>query len=475
MARKILLAFLCVPMLALTGCGSAYKDQGWAPPRPLGAQGSGQRAPTTLPVSSRRLGFSEPQGVITLRQALSAALVQSPELASFAYGVRSAEADVLQASLLPNPELGLEVENFGGSKSVKKFDAAESTVSLSQLIELGGKRSKRTRAAQLATGLAGWDYETKRMDVLTDVARRFVDVAAAQRRLELAQQNVDLSDKVLSTVTERVQAGKVSPVEQTKARVLLLAGRAALGKTRGQLASARQQLAATWGSPKAQFESVNADLETLAPVPAKEALFARVAQNPDLARWTTELNRRRADIAVAKSRSIPDLTVAAGARRFSEDGDVGAVMGVSIPIPIFNQNQGEIRKSRMEMLKALADQRAAQTRIFSALEVAYQDLSTAHNTAIVLRDEVLPGAESAFSITNISYTEGKLPYIEVLDAQRTLYEARGQYTDALIEYHKAVADVERLIGERLVGQGVDTIVETQASTKEAATQKSQEK
>ena len=88
------------------------------------------------------------------------------------------------------------------------------------------------------------------------------------------------------------------------------------------------------------------------------------------------------------------------------------------------------------------------------------------------RSEVVPGAEESFTITNVSYSEGKLRYLDVLDAQRTLYEARAQYTDALVEYHKAVADVERLVGEQLDGQSV---VETKASTQEAATQPSQEK
>lgn len=474
MARRILLISIGAALLGIAGCASEYTDGGWMPPRPLGSDLPVYRASPATTAPSQT-SDAEPTGVLRLRQAMAAALLHSPELASSSYTVRSAEASVLQASLPPNPELGIEVENFGGSGSVKGFETAETTVALSQAIELGGKRAKRTEAARLATDLAGWDYETKRIDVLTEVAQRFIDVAAAQRRVELARQNVELADQVLKTVAERVKAGKVPPVEQTKSRVLLATNRSALERARRQLISARQRLAATWGSTQPTFDSVSGDLDTLAPIPTRENLLARLSQNPDLARWSTELALRRAELAVAKSKSIPDLMVSGGVRQFAETDDVGGVAGISIAIPIFDRNQGDIRKSRFDMLKSLSDRQAAATSVRAALEEAYQNLHTAHEVAVTLRTEVLPGAEEAFSVTNISYSEGKLPYIDVLDAQRTLYEARSQYTDALVEYHKAVADVERLVGEGLGAMSVETITGSKASTQETATQKSQEK
>ena len=444
------MAFIGAPVLVIAGCGADYTDRAWVPPRPLSSDLSAYRASsaTTAPAEAAP---AEPTGVLTLRHAIAAALLRNPELASSSYSVRVAETGVLQAGLPPNPELGVEVENFGGSGDVRAFETAETTVSLSQVIELGGKRSKRTQAAKLTADLVGWDYETKRIDVLTEVAQRFIDVAAAQRRVELAKENVTLAEQVLNTVAERVKAGKVPPVEQTKSRVLLATNRTAMERARRQLLTARQRLAATWGSSQATFDSVSADLETLRPIPAQENLFARLGQNPDLARWATEISLRRAELAVAKSKSIPDIAVSVGARQFAETDDVGVVAGISLPITIFDRNQGDIRKSRYDALRSLAERQAAETRVRAALGEAYQNLSTALDTAVTLRDEVLPGAEEAFSVTNKSYSEGKLPYIEVLDAQRTLYEARAQYTDALVEYHKAVADVERLVGERLSG------------------------
>ena len=120
-----------------------------------------------------------------MRQALSLALVKNPELAAFSWEVRAREARALQASLLPNPEIEVELENFGGSGDVGGFEQTESTLLLRQLIELGGKRRKRTHVAALESDLAAWDFEIKRLDVFTQVTQFFVGVVSAQERVAL--------------------------------------------------------------------------------------------------------------------------------------------------------------------------------------------------------------------------------------------------------------------------------------------------
>src|SRR3972149_1747368 len=163
----------------------------------------------------------EPKGDLELREALSLALLHNPELASFSIEVRAAEARTLQAGLRPNPEFDVEVENFAGSGALRRFDETETTIQLGQLMELAGKRRKRERVASLERDLAGWDYEAKRGDVLTETSKTFVEVLAAQERLALTQELLRLAEQTFETVSARVQAGKVSPIEETKAGVAL--------------------------------------------------------------------------------------------------------------------------------------------------------------------------------------------------------------------------------------------------------------
>ena len=163
--------------------------------------------------------IAEPTGVVTLRDAVAFALVNNPELRAFSLEIRAADARKLQAGLLPNPKIGVEVEELGGTDERRGFDSSETRIELGQLIELAGKRSKRIRVATLEKALAEWDYQSKRLDVVNQVTQALIDVLAAQERLALAEELVELSYKAYTAVRQRVEAGKDSPVDETKAKV----------------------------------------------------------------------------------------------------------------------------------------------------------------------------------------------------------------------------------------------------------------
>jgi cobalt-zinc-cadmium efflux system outer membrane protein len=389
----------------------------------------------------------EPGGDIALRDALSLALQYNPELAAFSIEVRVAEARTLQAGLRPNPEVNIEMENFAGSGTLRSYDSAETTIQIGQLIELGGKRQKRARVASLERELTEWDYEAKRADVLTETSKSFVDVLAAQERVALAQELLRLAEQTFDTVSARVKAGKVSPLEETKAGVALSNSRIEHARAQRSLEAARKKLVAAWGSGVPAFERAVGPLDQLSPIPPEDRLAGEIRGSPDVARWATEQEQRRAASALQDAIRIPDLTLAAGVRRFRESGDSAFVAGASIPLPLFNRNQGGILESRRRLAKADRESAAAETRVRAALAETYQALSTAVSEIDALKTTVIPGAQNAFEAASEGYRQGKFGYLDVLDAQRTLFEARGQYVSALATYHKAVADLERAIGK----------------------------
>jgi len=188
--------------------------------------------------------FNEPAGTLVLPQALALALTQNPELAAFSWETRAREAAALQASFFPNPTFGANAANFG-NKVIRGFDGDVVTLELSQLIELGGKRAARTEAAALTKELADWDYESKRVDVLTQVSQAFIEVLTAQQRLALTQQTQELAKQMLVTTSARVQAGKVSPVEETKAKTARASVQIELMRAQRELEAARKRLAAS--------------------------------------------------------------------------------------------------------------------------------------------------------------------------------------------------------------------------------------
>lgn len=391
---------------------------------------------------------SQPSGDIRLGEAAALALLQNPALAAFSQEIRAREAAVLQAGLLPNPRLNVQSSSLGNT-SIKGFEGPSTTVQLSQLILLGSKITKRVKAAQLTQDLAGWEYEAKRVELLTQVAQSFIAVLSAQERLALAQQLVHLAEQVATTVSKRVQAGKISPVEETKAQVALSSVRIELTRAKRELKAARNRLAAAWGSTTPCFQKAIGQLSEVSPLPSLEQLRGLISQNPDLARWTTELARRQALIDLEKSEAIPDLTVNVGGTHYMDTGDYALVAGISIPIPLFDRNQGRIAEAQHRFIKAEEEQRAVEVQIATALGSAYQRLATAHAEVATLQTQVLPGAQRAFDAANQGFRLGKFGFLSVLDAQRTLFDAKSQYLRALSSYHQAVAAVERLIGEEL--------------------------
>ncbi|MHB1012105.1 MAG: TolC family protein [Desulfobacteria bacterium] len=406
----------------------------------------------------------EPKGDIALRDALSLALQYNPELAAFSIEIRVAEARTLQAGLRPNPEVNITAEHFAGTGTLRSYDSAETTIQISQLIELGGKRPKRARVASLNSELAGWDYEAKRADVLSETSKSFVDVLAAQERLVLTQELLRLAEQTFDIVSARVKAGKVSPLEETKAGVALSNSRIEHGRAQRSLEAARKKLVAAWGSGVPAFERAVGPLDQVSPIPPADRLTQEIRGNPDIARWTTEKEQRRTAAALQDAIRIPDLTLAAGVRDYRVSGDSAFVAGASIPLPLFNRNQGGILESRRRLAKAERESAAAETRVRAALAETYQALSTAVSEIDALKTTVIPGAQSAFEAASEGYRQGKFGYLEVLDAQRTLFESRGRYVEALGAYHKAVADAERLIGGEL-GEPEKSIETKRGSTR----------
>ena len=402
--------------------------------------------PSTKPGSETGVN---PTGIITLEQALSLALLNNPELAGFSLEVRASEAKTLQAGLRPNPELGVDLEQFGGSGDFKGVKTAQTTVLLSQLIEMGGKRIKRTRVAALEKDLSGWDYETKRLDVLTSVAKNFVEVLSDQELVAQNEELLRISEQVHHGVAERVEAGKISPLEETKAGVTLANTRIGLEQAKSSLRAARKKLSATWGEPSPSFTKADGDLRTLLPAPSEEELDRLISQNPDVARWVKEMEQRRAALESEKAKAIPDITLRAGMQRFNETEDSALVVGISMPLPVFDRNQGNIRAARYKLAKAREEARAAEVKAGANLGESYQAFSYAYAEAMSLSNEVLPAAQRAFDAAEEGFREGKFDYLELLDAQRTLFEAKVKHIQALSAYHRAKADVERLVGQPL--------------------------
>lgn len=440
-------------------------------------------------------GFADTT-VLTLGDAAARALEGNPDLAAFSWDIRAAEAREIQARLRPNPELSVEVENIrlgsaprvrtstwsvgttgvGLSRETEISDEdLEITLALSQVIELGGKRARRLELAARDRDVFAWDYEIARANVLRDVAQAYVSALAAQQRVALGNDLVELAQRVLDAVKARVEAGRVSPLEENKAATALASARVQAERSARELTATRTRLASLWGATEATFERVAGALENVHPLPDWEALDKTVEDSPDLKRWQAEIEKRHATLRVEKANRVPDIEVSAGFRMtrvpdsrttglgFGTDGvsysqsraqsdadwDDSVVVGVNVPLPLFNRNQGAIKEAEHLAGKAAEQRRSAHVTLHAALREAYEGAAGAYAAVLALRDGMLPLATQTFESFHEGYRQGKFGSLDVLDAQATLFELRSQYLDALTDYHAAATEVERLTGTEI--------------------------
>ena len=383
---------------------------------------------------------TEPTAPLTLETALELALGANPDLLAAGRELEAVEATITQARVRPNPLISTLIEDTQRS-------TRSTTLQLNQPIELGGKRPARIEAAERGRDAASAELDVKRAEIRAAVMTAFFDVLTAQERLRLAQSSVMLAQRATLAASRRVAAGKASPVEETKARVAEAGVRVESIQATSELATARKRLAATWGNPSPRFERAEGQVESMPTLPALADLATRLDYAPSLLRARLEVDRRQALTQVERTRRIPDVTVSLGAKRNEELGRNQAIFGVSIPIPVFDRNQGNLREALRRTDKARDELTAAEVRLGGELAQAHERLNAARQEVDSLQKDILPGAQSAYDAATKGFEMGKFSFLEVLDSQRTLLQAKSQYLRALSEGHRAAAEIERVLGD----------------------------
>jgi cobalt-zinc-cadmium efflux system outer membrane protein len=385
----------------------------------------------------------EPAGALTLAAALELAEQSSPELAAARRELAAVDALIDQARIRPNPILSATYDEIGS-------DAPVTELALSQEIELGGKRSARIEAAERARDVATADFEGTRMRLRSEVTAAFFDVLTAQERLALAQTSAELAQRAANAAARRVAAGKVSPVEETRAQVAAAGVQVELTQAEAALELARRQLSAIWGNSEPRFARAAEAAQMLPTAPALADLYERLTDSALLARARLETERRRATLELERAQRVPNLTVSAGAQHSEAFDSTQAVVSVAIPLPLFDRNQGNIGAAQQRLYQAQDEQAAAEVRLKRELAQAHALLTAASRQAQTLRENVLPGAQRAFEAATKGFELGKFDFLDVLDAQRTLLQARTQYLGALAQGTQAGAELARILGDGAV-------------------------
>ena len=426
--RKIKLA-AGAAAIWLSASGGAF-SQG-LPPGPA----VGERAPQSAAAAA-----AEP---LSLAKAIELALEGNPEVAAAKRQWEATEGQVLQGRSRPNPELAYSLEDTRSKTRTQSWQ-------LNLPLELGGKRAARTKAAEKTREQAQAQLAELQATVRANVAAAYFDVLTAQERLVLARDSAALAKSSTDTVSKRVAAGKVSPVEESKARVAEAGVRVELAQAASEQRNALSRLFALLGRIDAPYTVLEGKAENLPSVPSLVDLQPLIASSPGVVLARIEVDRRKALTDLEQSKRVPDVTVSVGMQRSNETQRNVLLFGVSVPLPVFDRNQGNLLEALKLEDKARDELQAATVRLHSEVAQARERLSTITAEVQSLQQEVLPGAKSAYDAATIGFENGKFNFLEVLDAQRTYFTAKSQYLKAIGEAHRAAADIDRLLGASMV-------------------------
>lgn len=354
--------------------------------------------------------------------------------------VDAAEARVRQAGVRPNPELSLEAENAFGSGPFSGYDNAETTLSVSQDLELWGRRGARVGVAQAEgrTSLLRRDLAT--LDAAGRLALAYAEAEAAERRLQLAQEALDLTIADARALMILVEEGREPLFRGIQAQSQAAAARAALDEAQAERDAAFARLTAVAMLPN-PVTSIGASLLDREP----PAVVPTSSTSPEVRVAQAERDAAESRIEVERVRARPDVRVSVGVRRYEAEDATALTFGVSMPLPLFDRNRGNYDAAQAEF-------RAADARVMAATQTAQADLAGAEarlrsaNSRVWATDGGVTAAEEAYRLSQIGFEAGRISQLELSSSRAALIAARNAAVDARLARVRAEVDLARLQG-----------------------------
>lgn len=383
---------------------------------------------------------SLPSGALTLEDAFERALADAPALQASDAALRAASAAVRQADRALNPTIDVQIENGLGSGYYSGLQRSESTLSFSQTIERGGDRAARTQLSVRQGERAKAHGEAARQDLLMEVEAAYVDAQRAASERLVADERLRIAREVAVTVQRRVDAAR-DPL-LASSRSLTQQVESEIGAENARLAelAAKERLASFWsGAGAFDVEVISFDL-------TKASASPDALGSPELAAARAAEAEAHARIDVERARSKLDPTVSAGVRYFADDREAAFVVGVSIPLGVNDDNSAAVERASAESQRAHFETEALRRNIERQVATARSQIEVAISEIASLDDRLLPAAEQAVERARQGYAQGGFTYLDVLDAQRVLSNARLQRISALSSYHRARVALKRLVG-----------------------------
>ncbi len=391
-----------------------------------------------------------PPEPLTLDAAISRVARTHPDLRLPVLQRAAAEARYEGAGFKPPLAFGVDIENALGTGASRGFDASEVTVSLAGVLERGGKLDARRALAQANIDTLAPQREVTRLDLMAEVARRYLAITAARGQRRIALDDIEQRRRAVAAARVRLQAG-ASPASTLMTAQAALA-QAELDRDRAAQAerAARLALAALWNAREADFTEVSGEPLQLPALEDFQQLAALLSDTPELALIAGEARVREAQLQLARSELRGNLSWQLGMRNNRDIGDTALVGGFSLPLGNARRAGPEIRAAEAELAMSAVQRESRALQLYSTLAEAHGRYATARLEVARLDSDVLPQLQRAEKAAESAWRAGAISYLEWAQLQAMRIEARQRQLDAALAAQSALIEIQRLTGQPLV-------------------------
>ena len=375
------------------------------------------------------LAFCQTLDINTLEKLV---IEQNPQLLVSAKQIQVQEGSLAQSRKLPNPVL--EMESGSGADP-------ETSGMISQTILLGGKRKHKIRLSELDLLKAHLEYEKLKQEKLTVAFQSFTNILHLQEVKSIQTDKISVAEVLLKSVSKKVEAGKLSPAEKSRAKIQHFQEQMKLREIDKSLEIAWISISSLWGDGKPRFNLAVGHFLNTPTMSSSNSLD----KSPAIQLAELSVVIRRINIKSEKAEVMPDLDLDAGIKRSDIPGNTYQI-GFSLPIPIFNRNQGKIKSAGFELERAELELKATKTELTSLVKNIQTELALLYSETETLKDEIIPEAQTAYTIISDGYLNGRFTYLDVVDAQKMWFQSREQYMNALKDYHANLFELDRITG-----------------------------
>ena len=389
---------------------------------------------------------SEPT-LLSLEKAVRLTLEQHPQLGTFLHQREAYQGLVEQVSVGQRPSIGLIIEDFGGDGDYNGFDSAQSTLSISWVMQ-GARIDQRIQAAQVTATQVDIQRQIKALDLSAQTARLFVQTLVEEQRLTLARQAQQQARSTVNALKKRVEAGKTPEFERLQAEVEMAQRELEAEDLQHVLTSTRYQLRAQWGGERNDFRLVG-ELLTVPTLGSVEQQFDQLKQNPTLALLANQQRIAESEIELARIEAKPQWQFSVGVRRLEASNDFGMVAGVSVPLGKDRSSTGKIRSLQARQAEFASESEALQRQLDTQLYVLLQEIKHSHHVIETLQKRIIPVLNTAHAQATHAYETGKLGYQQWVILVNKKLGAQQDLLSAFEAIHLQHIELQRLTGTTL--------------------------